>query len=62
MRKTFIGFLTSENLTPTSGAASLRTLLRRTPESIGSIAFGYGMVTAGDFDEILDEQRERMDL
>jgi hypothetical protein len=36
---------------------AVASLLRGTPEQIGSIAFSYGLLTGADIDLILDEQR-----
>ncbi|MBN2563154.1 MAG: hypothetical protein JXQ75_19705 [Phycisphaerae bacterium] len=57
MRKAFIEFLAARGAIPAERLDQLSTLLRGAPEPIGSIAFSYGMITGGDIDLILDEQR-----
>ena len=57
MRKAFIEYLTSEGVIICPPADKLNTMLRRAPEPIGAIAFSYGMLTGGDIDRVLDEQR-----
>ncbi len=57
MRDAFLGFLASEGTVPSERVEELRNLLRSAPEPIGSIAFSHGMISGGDIDLILDEQR-----
>jgi len=57
MRKAFLEFLAAEDIVPAKRLENLHQLLRGAPEPIGSIAFSYGMITGGDIDVILDEQR-----
>lgn len=58
MRKAFLEFLAAEGIVPSERLENLHQLLRGAPEPIGSIAFSYGMITGGDIDLILDEQRK----
>jgi len=58
MRKAFLKFLADQETIESEQMDHLGTLLRNAPEPIGRIAFGYGMVTAVDIDEILDEQKK----
>jgi hypothetical protein len=57
MRKAFLEFLATEKTIPEETLEDLRGLLRSAPEPIGTIAFSYGMITGGDIDLVLDEQR-----
>lgn len=57
MRKAFLEFLVAEGSIPPEQLERVRSLLRGAPEPIGLIAFGYGMISGGDIDEILDEQQ-----
>ena len=57
MRKAFLEFLTSQDAITSECMHDIRTLLRVAREPIGSIAFRYGMLSAGDIDCILEEQR-----
>ncbi len=57
MRKGFLNFLVSEGCIPPERASGFQETLRAAPEPIGAIAFSYGMITGGDIDDILDEQR-----
>jgi len=58
MRRAFLDFLVAEGVIAPDRVDQIRTLLRGAPEPIGSIAFSYGMLSGGDIDEILDEQRD----
>ncbi|MFQ5805860.1 MAG: hypothetical protein ACE5I3_05350 [Phycisphaerae bacterium] len=58
MRKAFLEFLATEEMVPPERLDHIQSLLRGMPEQIGSIAFGYGMITGRGIDEILDEQRK----
>ncbi len=58
MRKAFLEYLADQNVIQTEQIEGLSHLLRGAPEPIGSIAFSYGMITGGDIDVILDEQRK----
>lgn len=57
MRDAFIDHLTTYAGLPTETCERLRSMLRGAPEPIGCIAFKYGLVTSGDIDMILDDQR-----
>ena len=57
MRKAFFEFLVAEGVLAPTELDRVRNMLRAAPEPIGSIAFGYGMITGADIDTILDEQR-----
>lgn len=58
MRKAFLEYLADQNVIELEQMDGLSHLLRGAPEPIGSIAFSYGMITGGDIDVILDEQRK----
>jgi|CXWL01.1.fsa_nt_gi hypothetical protein len=58
MRDSFIDFLTTNSTLSAETYERLRSMLRGAPEPIGSIAFKYGIITSGDIDMILDEQRK----
>lgn len=58
MRNAFIDHLTTHGGLATEASERLHSLLRGAPEPIGLIAFKYGLVTTGDIDMILDEQRK----
>ena len=57
MRKAFLEFLAAAGTIDPEQLVSVQNVLRVPPEPIGSIAFRHGMITGGDIDEILDEQR-----
>lgn len=57
MRKAFLDFLVSEKIVSAARLEDLASLLRGAREPIGSIAFSFGMISAGDIDTILDEQQ-----
>lgn len=57
MRKAFLEFLATTGIAPPERLDDFRNLLRGAREPLGSIAFSYGMITGGDIDVILDEQR-----
>jgi hypothetical protein len=57
MRKAFFEFLVAEGVLAPTELDRVQKMLRAAPEPIGSIAFGYGMITGADIDTILDEQR-----
>jgi hypothetical protein len=57
MRKAFFEFLVAEGVLAPAELERVQNTLRTAPEPIGSIAFGYGMITGADIDAILDEQR-----
>jgi hypothetical protein len=57
MRKAFLDFLIDEGVLAADRLNDLKAVLRGAPEPIGGIAFSYGMITGGDIDTILDEQR-----
>ena len=58
MRDSFIDYLASHSTLSAETFEGLRSMLRGAPEPMGSIAFKYGLVTSGDIDMILDEQRK----
>ena len=62
MRKAFLEFLVSEKAISMETADDIRTVLRVVPEPIGAIALRYGMLSAGDIEIILDEQRSSPQL
>lgn len=59
MRRAFLEFLAAKGAVPADRVDELWNMLRSAPEPIGSIAFSHGMITGGDIDVILDEQRRR---
>jgi hypothetical protein len=59
MRRAFLEFLATEGYVPSDRIEDLWCLLRGAPEPIGSIAFSHGMISGGDIDVILDQQRHR---
>lgn len=58
MRKAFLEFLTRGGVLPRDKMETVLRCMRAAPEPIGSIAFGYGLISCDDIDAILDEQRE----
>jgi hypothetical protein len=58
MRKAFLEFLVAEGIVPAGQVEDLGSLLRGAREPIGSIAFSFGMITGGDIDVVLDQQRK----
>jgi hypothetical protein len=59
MRKAFLEYLVNAGIIPATKLSMAQTMLRGAPEPIGSIAFGYGLISGSDIDDILDEQREK---
>jgi hypothetical protein len=57
MREALLEFVAAEGIVPRDRLKAVASLLRGTPEQIGSIAFSYGLLTGADIDLILDEQR-----
>ena len=58
MRKMFIEFLRASNIIPAGRLEDLHRLIRTVPEPIGAIAFSYGMISGGDIDVVLEQQRK----
>ena len=62
MRKAFLEFLVSDNAISLETSDDIRTVLRVVQEPIGAIALRYGLLSAGDIEIILDEQRNSQEL
>jgi len=57
MRKAYIEYLVSNKIIPEEQVEQCKQALRNAPEPIGSIALSYGMLSCGDIELILTEQR-----